>query len=213
MNQHMDLDDVALAWGKQAGLLPAVVQDAATLRVLMLGYMSPESLRRTLDSGRVCFFSRSRQSLWTKGESSGNWLELVSIEPDCDGDTLLVQARAHGPTCHLQRCSCFPTAPGEQMIGLEAVVAQRGRERPEASYTARLLQKGLHAVAQKVGEEGVETAMAGVAQDDAALRSEAADLLFHLVVLLHARGVAWSDVMQELARRHQSASTGAGAGP
>ena len=110
MNQRMDLDDVALAWGKQAGLLPAVVQDAATMRVLMLGYMSPESLRRTLDSGRVCFFSRSRQSLWTKGESSGNWLELVSIEPDCDGDTLLLQVDQTGVACHTGRRSCFFTA-------------------------------------------------------------------------------------------------------
>jgi phosphoribosyl-ATP pyrophosphohydrolase/phosphoribosyl-AMP cyclohydrolase len=194
----------ALAWDRQDGLLPAVVQDAGSLRVLMLGYMSPDALRETLRSGRVTFFSRSRQRLWTKGESSGHWLELVTLEPDCDGDALLLQARPHGPTCHLQRCSCFAAAPGDPLAGLDALVAQRALRRPPGSYTTRLLEAGVHAIAQKVGEEGVETALAGVAQDDAALCGEAADLVYHLLVLLRARGLGLDDVQAVLAARHQA---------
>jgi phosphoribosyl-ATP pyrophosphohydrolase/phosphoribosyl-AMP cyclohydrolase len=201
MTPGFDLD--ALAWDRQDGLLPAVVQDAGSLRVLMLGYMSPDALRETLRSGRVTFFSRSRQRLWTKGESSGHWLELVALEPDCDGDALLLQARPHGPTCHLQRCSCFAAAPGDPLAGLDALVAQRALRRPPGSYTTRLLEAGVHAIAQKVGEEGVETALAGVAQDDAALCGEAADLVYHLLVLLRARGLGLDDVQAVLAARHR----------
>ena len=201
MTPGFDLD--ALAWDRQDGLLPAVVQDAGSLRVLMLGYMSPAALRETLRSGRVTFFSRSRQRLWTKGESSGHWLELVTLEPDCDGDALLLQARPHGPTCHLQRCSCFAAAPGDPLAGLDALVAQRALRRPPGSYTTRLLEAGVHAIAQKVGEEGVETALAGVAQDDAALCGEAADLVYHLLVLLRARGLGLDDVQAVLAARHR----------
>lgn len=201
MTPGFDLD--ALAWDRQDGLLPAVVQDAGSLRVLMLGYMSPDALRETLRSGRVTFFSRSRQRLWTKGESSGHWLELVALEPDCDGDALLLQARPHGPTCHLQRCSCFAAAPGDPLAGLDALVAQRALRRPPGSYTTRLLEAGVHAIAQKVGEEGVETALAGVAQDDAALCGEAADLVYHLLVLLRARGLGLDDVQAVLASRHR----------
>lgn len=200
MTPGFDLD--ALAWDRQDGLLPAVVQDAGSLRVLMLGYMSPAALRETLRSGRVTFFSRSRQRLWTKGESSGHWLELVALEPDCDGDALLLQARPHGPTCHLQRCSCFAAAPGDPLAGLDALVAQRALRRPPGSYTTRLLEAGVHAIAQKVGEEGVETALAGVAQDDAALCGEAADLVYHLLVLLQARGLRLEDVVATLRARH-----------
>jgi len=202
MTPGFDLD--ALAWDRQDGLLPAVVQDAGSLRVLMLGYMSPDALRETLRSGRVTFFSRSRQRLWTKGESSGHWLELVALEPDCDGDALLLQARPHGPTCHLQRCSCFAAAPGDPLAGLDALVAQRALRRPPGSYTTRLLEAGVHAIAQKVGEEGVETALAGVAQDDAALCGEAADLVYHLLVLLRARGLGLDDVQAVLAARHRA---------
>lgn len=202
MTPGFDLD--ALAWDRQDGLLPAVVQDAGSLRVLMLGYMSPDALRETLRSGRVTFFSRSRQRLWTKGESSGHWLELVALEPDCDGDALLLQARPHGPTCHLQRCSCFAAAPGDPLAGLDALVAQRALRRPPGSYTTRLLEAGVHAIAQKVGEEGVETALAGVAQDDAALCGEAADLVYHLLVLLRARGLGLDDVQAVLASRHRA---------
>lgn len=191
-----------LAWNKQNGLLPAVVQDAASLRVLMLGYMDRQALQATLASGRVTFFSRSRQRLWTKGESSGHWLELVSVEADCDGDTLLVMALPQGPTCHLDRSSCFAGAPGDFLSELDAVIAGRERERPAGSYTTRLFDQGVRAIAQKVGEEGVETALAAVAQDDGALAGEAADLLYHLLVLLRARGLSLADAKAILQARH-----------
>jgi phosphoribosyl-ATP pyrophosphohydrolase/phosphoribosyl-AMP cyclohydrolase len=192
----------ALAWDKQAGLLPAIVQDAGTGRVLMLGYMDRAALEATLASGRVTFFSRSKQRLWMKGESSGDVLELVRLEADCDSDTLLVQARPQGPTCHLGRTSCFPAAPGSFLAELDALVQTRERERPAGSYTTSLFEGGVRRAAQKVGEEGVETALAAVAQDDAALLGEAADLLFHLTVLLRARGLGLADVEQVLRERH-----------
>ena len=195
------LDIEALAWDKQDGLLPAIVQDAATLRVLMLGYMDRAALAATLASGHVTFYSRSKQRLWTKGESSGHVLALVSVDVDCDADTLLVQARPHGPTCHLDRTSCFPDAPGDGLAELDALIAQRERERPQGSYTTRLFEGGIRRIAQKVGEEGVETALAAVAQDDEALLGEAADLLYHLVVALRARGLALDDVRRVLAAR------------
>lgn len=194
-------DIEALAWDKQDGLLPAIVQDAATLRVLMLGYMDRAALAATLASGQVTFYSRSKQRLWTKGESSGHVLALVSVDVDCDVDTLLVQARPHGPTCHLDRTSCFPDAPGDGLAELDALIAQRERERPQGSYTTRLFEAGIRRIAQKVGEEGVETALAAVAQDDEALLGEAADLLYHLVVALRARGLALDDVRRVLAAR------------
>jgi phosphoribosyl-ATP pyrophosphohydrolase/phosphoribosyl-AMP cyclohydrolase len=197
----IDIEIDALAWDKQAGLLPAIVQDADTLRVLMLGYMSREALRATLDSGKVTFFSRSKQRLWMKGESSGDVLDLVHIETDCDADTLLVQARPQGPTCHLQRPSCFPTAPADTLAALDALVAMRERERPQGSYTTRLFEGGVRRIAQKVGEEGVETALAGVVQDDDALLGESADLLFHLIVLLRARGLSLDDAKRVLEAR------------
>ena len=194
-------DIEALAWDKQDGLLPAIVQDAATLRVLMLGYMDRAALAATLARGQVTFYSRSKQRLWTKGESSGHLLALVSVDVDCDADTLLVQARPHGPTCHLERTSCFPDAPGDGLAELDALIAQRERERPQGSYTTRLFEGGIRRIAQKVGEEGVETALAAVAQDDEALLGEAADLLYHLVVALRARGLALDDVRRVLAAR------------
>lgn len=193
-----------LAWDKQGGLIPAVVQDAVTLRVLMLGYMDRAALAATLESGRVTFYSRSKQRLWTKGEQSGHFLELVSIDCDCDDDTLLVLAHPQGPTCHLQRPSCFPDAPGHFLAELEALIAQRESERPPGSYTTRLFEGGVRAIAQKVGEEGVETALAAVAQGDAELTGEAADLLYHLLVLLRARGLSLGDVMGVLRKRHQA---------
>jgi phosphoribosyl-AMP cyclohydrolase / phosphoribosyl-ATP pyrophosphohydrolase len=199
----MSLDIDSLAWDKQGGLLPAVVQDAANGRVLMLGYMDRAALARTLDLGRVTFFSRSRQALWTKGETSGNVLELVSVDADCDGDTLLVQARPQGPTCHLQRASCFPDAPFNFLGELDTLVATRERERPAGSYSTKLFEAGTRRIAQKVGEEGVETALAGVAQDDAALLGEAADLVYHLMVLLRARGLSWAEVVSALELRHR----------
>lgn len=194
-------DPDTLAWDKQGGLLPAIVQDADTLRVLMLGYVSRESLALTLQTGRATFHSRSRDALWTKGESSGHWLDVVAIDADCDADTVLLLARPHGPTCHLQRTSCFPQAPGNPLADLDAVIAKRVRERPAGSYTTRLLQAGTRRIAQKVGEEGVETALAGVAQDDDALLGEAADLLYHLLVLLRARGLGLAELAAVLEAR------------
>ena len=197
----IDIDTDALAWQKQEGLLPAIVQDADSLRVLMLGYMDREALQATLASRKVTFFSRSKQRLWMKGESSGDVLELVHIETDCDADTLLVQAQPRGPTCHLGRTSCFPDAPADGLGDLDALIATRERERPEGSYTTRLFEGGIRRIAQKVGEEGVETALAAVAQDDDALLGEAADLLFHLLVLLRARGLSLDDAKRVLEAR------------
>jgi len=191
-----------LAWDKQDGLLPVVVQDACNLRVLMLGYMNREALAKTLDTREVTFFSRSKQRLWTKGESSGNVLQLVDLRTDCDADTLLVQAQPKGPTCHLGRTSCFPDAPASFLGELDTLVARRERERPAGSYTTRLFESGIRRIAQKVGEEGVETALAAVAQDEAALLGESADLIYHLLVLLRARGLALTDVEALLRERH-----------
>jgi phosphoribosyl-ATP pyrophosphohydrolase/phosphoribosyl-AMP cyclohydrolase len=192
----------ALDWSKQDGLLPAIVQDPDTLRVLMLGYMDRVALDRTLSSGKVTFFSRSRQRLWTKGGESGHFLQLVSIEGDCDNDTLLVLAHPQGPTCHLQRASCFAGARGNFLAELDALVEQRERERPAGSYTSRLFEAGVRSIAQKVGEEGVETALAAVAQQDPELAGEAADLLYHLLVLLRSRGLSLDDAIAVLRTRH-----------
>jgi phosphoribosyl-ATP pyrophosphohydrolase/phosphoribosyl-AMP cyclohydrolase len=191
-----------LDWNKQDGLLPAVVQDASTLRVLMLGYMNREAVEMTLACRHVTFFSRSKGRLWTKGERSGHVLKLVSIETDCDADTLLIQAHPQGPTCHLERTSCFPDAPGSFLGDLDALVAQRERERPVGSYTTKLFESGIRRIAQKVGEEGVETALAAVAQDETALLGESADLIFHLLVLLRSRGLSLADVEAVLRQRH-----------
>lgn len=196
----------ALDWIKQGGLLPAVVQDADTLRVLMLGWMDREALEATLRTRHVTFFSRSRARLWTKGESSGHVLDLVAIDADCDRDTLLVTARPRGPTCHLGRASCFAAAPADFLGELDALVARRERERPVGSYTTKLFDGGVRRIAQKVGEEGVETSLAAVAQDDAALLGEAADLAFHLLVLLRARGLDLAALRTALEQRHREAA-------
>ena len=199
----MPLELESLDWNKGDGLLPAIVQDADNLRVLMLGYMNIESAQATLADGHVTFYSRSKRRLWKKGESSGHVLQLVSMEADCDHDTLLVQARPQGPTCHLQRASCFAAAPSDFLAELDTLVALRERERPAGSYTTRLFEGGVRRIAQKVGEEGVETALAGVVQDDAALLGESADLLFHLTVLLRARGLSLHDAVAVLRERHR----------
>ena len=196
-----EFDPAALDWDKVGGLMPAIVQDAATLRVLMLGYMDRAALDSTLQGGKVTFFSRSKQRLWTKGETSGNHLDLVDVRTDCDADTLLVTVRPHGPTCHTGNTSCFGDAPGQFLGALDALVGQRERERPEGSYTTALFDKGTRRIAQKVGEEGVETALAAVAQDDAALLGEAADLLYHLTVLLRVRGLSLEDARRVLQLR------------
>ncbi|WP_240906155.1 bifunctional phosphoribosyl-AMP cyclohydrolase/phosphoribosyl-ATP diphosphatase HisIE [Thermomonas sp. HDW16] len=196
-----DFDIESLDWDKQGGLLPAIVQDAANLRVLMLGYMSRASLAVTLESGQVTFFSRSKQRLWVKGETSGNTLAMVSVAMDCDADALLVQARPQGPTCHTGAVSCFVDAPADVLGELDRVIARRKVGDAEASYTRKLFDAGIARIAQKVGEEGVETALAAVTADDAALCGEAADLVYHLLVLLQARGLAWDGARAELARR------------
>ncbi|MBD9477731.1 bifunctional phosphoribosyl-AMP cyclohydrolase/phosphoribosyl-ATP diphosphatase HisIE [Pseudoxanthomonas sp. PXM02] len=203
-NQRSGIDSASLDWNKGDGLLPVIVQDASNLRVLMLGYMNLEALDATLASRRVTFFSRSKQRLWTKGESSGHVLELVSVDVDCDNDTLLVLAQPQGPTCHLQRPSCFPSAPSAFLSELDALVEQRERERPADSYTTRLFEGGVRRIAQKVGEEGVETALAAVAQDETALLGESADLLYHLAVLLRSRGLSLADTIEVLRARHAS---------
>lgn len=201
-----DLDVGGLAWAKMEGLLPAVVQDAATDQLLMLGYMNREALEATLTDGFVTFFSRSKQRLWRKGESSGNVLRLVSIGPDCDGDALLVRAQPTGPTCHLGIDSCFGESQrGAGWLGtLEQIVAARAIADPEHSYTARLLAEGPSKAAQKVGEEGVEVALAAVSRDAEGLIEEAADLLFHLLVVLRSRELSLNDVITGLQARHVS---------
>ena len=194
-----------LDWAKGDGLLPAVIQHWRSGAVLMLGYMNREALAATRASGKVTFFSRSKQRLWTKGESSGNHLLLKSVHIDCDADTLLVRAEPVGPTCHRGTPTCFADAvdlPIAFLGELDALVEKRHAERPDGSYTTRLFDAGLHKIAQKVGEEGVETALAGVAQGDAELLGESADLLFHLLVLLRARGFGLPDVVSVLQSRH-----------
>jgi len=197
------IDPASIDWNKADGLVPAIIQDAGNGRVLMLGYMNREALEATLASAQVTFYSRSKQRLWTKGESSGHVLELVSVETDCDNDALLVRAVPHGPTCHLQRASCFAQARGDFLAELDALIATREKERPAGSYTTRLFEGGVRRVAQKVGEEGVETALAAVAQDEDALLGESADLLYHLLVLLRSRGLSLAQVVEVLALRHK----------
>jgi phosphoribosyl-AMP cyclohydrolase / phosphoribosyl-ATP pyrophosphohydrolase len=205
----------ALAWDKSTGLLPAIVQDADSGAVLMLAYMNLEALAATRASGRVTFWSRSKQRLWTKGETSGNFLELRAIAADCDGDTLLILAKPLGPACHLGTPTCFgqtPPRPSAQQFAflskLEGVIAQRIDERPAGSYTAKLLAEGTRRIAQKVGEEGLELALASVAQSDAEVIFETADLLYHVLLLLKAKHLSLAQVIAELEARHEGASKG-----
>lgn len=205
----MTLDDVGtLDWEKGGGLLPAIVQHARTGRVLMLGYMNDAALRETLGGGRVVFYSRSRETLWTKGETSGNYLNVVDVSTDCDVDAILVLADPIGPTCHKGTESCFADAmPSDAqrlafLALLENIIANRIADQPESSYTAKLYAKGTGRIAQKVGEEGVETALAAVSRDDEGLVSECADLVFHLLVLLKSRELDLELVVEELKARH-----------
>lgn len=200
-----DLSPKALDWDKVGGLLPVIVQHWRDGRVLMLAYMNREALGITLQSGKVTFFSRSKQRLWTKGESSGHVLIAKSIHADCDRDTLLIQAEPHGPTCHLGSETCFGAVADPDITflpQLDALVEQRQDERPEHHYTTKLFESGVRRIAQKVGEEGVETALAAVAQDDSALIGEAADLLYHLLVLLRSRGLGLAELVDRLRERH-----------
>lgn len=192
-------------FAKGGGLVPVIVQDAETLQVLMLAYMDADALAETIESGEATFFSRSRGGRWRKGETSGRRLMVQSIEADCDKDTLLLSVRPLGPACHLNTTSCFgdQDAPGlGRLARLEQTIAARAVAGDAASsYTAKLLAKGTKRIAQKVGEEGVETALAGAAGDDVEMCNEAADLLYHLMVLLRARGIAFTQVLDVLAIR------------
>ena len=201
----MNVDPDKLDWSKGDGLLPAIVQHWRSGAVLMLGYMNVEAFARTRQSGKVTFWSRSKQRLWTKGETSGYFLLAKSVRADCDSDALLIAAEPLGPTCHLGATSCFGDASRPELAflnDLDALIARRQSERPEGSYTTGLFAGGVRRIAQKVGEEGVETALAAVDQDDEAVLGEAADLLFHLLVLLRARGKSLDDLARTLAARH-----------
>lgn len=196
-----------IAWEKLDGLIPAVVQHHLDARVLMVGFMNREALERTLASEMVTFFSRSKQRLWTKGESSGHVLKVVDVRLDCDDDTVLIKANPHGPTCHRGTETCFddPTAepnPLGFLRTLEALIEQRQRERPLGSYITGLFDSGTRRIAQKVGEEGIETALAAVAQGKDELIGEAADLIFHLMVLLRDREITLDQVLARLISRH-----------
>lgn len=202
------IEPEALDFAKGDGLIPAVVQDAATLQVLTLAYMDRAALDETIQSGEATFFSRSRGGRWRKGETSGDRLHVVSITPDCDGDAVVVKVRPVGNACHLNRISCFgdEDAPGLGRVArLEQTIAERASADPAESWTARLIAEGPKRVAQKVGEEGVETALAGVAGPDSELASEAADLVYHLLVLLRARNMVFQDVLDVLASRAATA--------
>ncbi|WP_337977916.1 bifunctional phosphoribosyl-AMP cyclohydrolase/phosphoribosyl-ATP diphosphatase HisIE [Edwardsiella tarda] len=185
-------------------MMPAIVQHAASGQVLMLGYMTPEALEQTERSGKVTFYSRSKQRLWTKGETSGHVLNVVSITPDCDRDTLLVLAEPQGPTCHLGTDSCFDPATPQWLFlyQLEQLLAARKHADPQSSYTARLYASGTKRIAQKVGEEGVETALAATVQDRDELVNEASDLVYHLLVLLQDQRLSLGDIIDCLSQRH-----------
>jgi len=208
-----------LDWDKGQGLVPAIVQDTMDGSVLMLGYMNREALAATQASGRVTFFSRSKQRLWTKGETSGHFLEVRAIAADCDGDALLILAHPLGPACHRGTRTCFgEEAPGEgppqavgQPYGFLGVLTQTIRHRidlrPRGSYTARLAAEGPRRIAQKVGEEGLELALASVAQSDEEVICESADLLYHVVLLLESKGLSLAQVVAELRARHLRSSS------
>ncbi len=193
-------------WKKIDGLVPAIVQDASTRQVLMLGYMNAAALKKTVSSKKVTFFSRSKQRLWTKGESSGHFLKVVSVAVDCDNDTLLILANPAGPTCHRGTVSCFGDGALAGGVGflahLDHVVAARIKSGDKSSYTVRLVQEGVARCAQKVGEEGVETALAALQKNTQEFAGEAADLLYHLIVLLRARKLSLTDAIAVLEKRH-----------
>lgn len=194
-----------LDWEKTDGLMPVIVQHAVSGEVLMLGYMNPEALDKTIESGKVTFFSRTKQRLWTKGETSDNFLNVVSIVPDCDNDTLLVLANPIGPTCHKGTSSCFGDTVHQWLFlyQLEQLLAERKSADPETSYTAKLYASGTKRIAQKVGEEGVETALAATVHDRFELTNEASDLMYHLLVLLQDQDLDLTTVIENLRKRHQ----------
>jgi len=205
----VSVDPDSIDFTKGDGLVPAIVQDADTGAVLMLGYMNREAVEQTLARKRAVFFSRSKQRLWEKGETTGHTLDVVDVALDCDNDTLLVTAHPRGPACHNGTVTCFGDATRSAagdiafLSKLESVIAQRASDKPENSYTARLLAKGLGKVAQKVGEEGVETALTGAGESEQKVIEESADLLFHLLVLLRARGLTLAQVVRQLESRQR----------
>ena len=186
------------------GLLPVIVQDATTLKVLMLGYMNREAYDKTAKEGRVTFFSRTRNALWTKGETSGHYLLVKDMYADCDSDTLLIKAEPIGPTCHRGTTSCFDTPESEGFIRhLQSVVQQRHRDMPEGSYTTKLFIKGVKKIAQKVGEEAVESVVEAVDGNRDRFIYEASDMIYHLLVLMEQMGCSIEDMERELALRHR----------
>jgi len=191
---------------KMGGLVPAIIQDADTKNVLMLGYMNEEALQKTLDTKKVTFWSRSRNELWTKGETSGNFLHLVSIESDCDQDTLLVKARPDGPTCHTGTDTCWGEENKKDPLTflsiLQDFIEKRYEEMPEGSYTTSLFKKGVNKIAQKVGEEALETVIEACNGTDEQLVYEGSDMLYHLLVLLTSKGLRIEDLAKELQKRH-----------
>ncbi|MBN3184335.1 bifunctional phosphoribosyl-AMP cyclohydrolase/phosphoribosyl-ATP diphosphatase HisIE [Pectobacterium brasiliense] len=193
-----------LDWEKTDGMLPVVVQHAVSGEVLMLGYMNQDALQATEESGKVTFFSRTKQRLWTKGESSGHFLNVVSITPDCDNDTLLILVNPIGPTCHLGTSSCFSPAASDWtfLYQLEQLLAERKHADPDSSYTARLYASGTKRIAQKVGEEGLEAALAATVNDREELTNEAADLMYHLLVLLQDQDLDLATIINRLKERH-----------
>ena len=203
-----DTDIARIDWNKGEGLVPAVAQHLLTGSVLMLGYMNPEALKLTLQRGRVVFYSRTRQRLWEKGEESGNILKLVDMRLDCDVDALLVTAVPTGPVCHTGTTTCFgndAVTDSERLaflLELEQLIGQRITEKPDGSYTARLYEQGMRRMAQKVGEEGLEVALAAVSEPDDPFLGECADLLYHLLVLLRARSLRLDTVIEEMKHRH-----------
>ena len=190
---------------KSGGLVPAIIQDSRTLKVLMLGYMNEESFSKTQSTGLVTFYSRSRQCLWTKGETSGNYLHVNSISIDCDNDTLLIKATPDGPVCHTGTDTCWGesnTNPIMFLSELQRFIEKRHEEMPEGSYTTSLFKDGCHRMAQKVGEEALESVIEAVAGNDERLIYEASDMLYHLIVLLTSKGLSIEDLARELAERH-----------
>ena len=199
----MNFSDFNLSKNSDA-LLPVVVQDSATLKVLMVAFMNREAFEKTVATGKATFYSRSRAELWTKGETSGNFIEVVAMYPDCDNDTLLLMGRPAGPACHRGTLSCFDTPDSEGFIRrLQAVVQQRHREMPEGSYTTHLFNKGVNKIAQKVGEEAVETVIEAIDNNKERYLYEASDLIYHLLVLNEQMGFTLADIEAELASRHK----------
>ncbi|MDO5531220.1 bifunctional phosphoribosyl-AMP cyclohydrolase/phosphoribosyl-ATP diphosphatase HisIE [Sutterella sp.] len=196
----------SLDWEKTGGMMPAIIEDATSGQVLMLGYMNRDALEVTLTTKKVTFFSRTKNRLWTKGETSGNWLNLVDIGTDCDSDTLLVLVNAEGPTCHTGSQSCFGPleAKWQFLRDLEVLLGSRKNADPASSYTASLYARGTKRIAQKVGEEGVETALAATVHDSEELKNEAADLVYHLLVLLQDANLELADVIGILRDRHSA---------